>query len=173
MGDPGRDVVHLAGEKMVDAELRLIDGIAAELEPELVVVQTAMKSELIPLGIVNLDVKNRGLVNLGPRSLLSRHAGKEVERAKLLHRPPLARNSHQMGIVPLDARKLLVQGIPSKEPLENLAFARLRVLAETPLCPSFSHHVEFGVARLLIFAENDLHRLGQPHEEAKRVGTAR
>jgi hypothetical protein len=56
---------------MVDAELRLVDRVPAELQPQLVSVQPAMKGELVPLGVVNLDVKNRGFVDLGPQPLLS------------------------------------------------------------------------------------------------------
>jgi hypothetical protein len=36
---------------MVDAELRLVDRVPAKLQPQLVIVQPAMKGELAPLGV--------------------------------------------------------------------------------------------------------------------------
>src|SRR5712692_3573556 len=105
MGYAAGHLAELAWAQLVDAPFRLVDGRAPELEPDLVVVASAVEAVLLALGVVGIGAEVNTLVMLRSAcTTLARHADEVVEHTD--HRNVAAalrrRRAHQTRMVALD-----------------------------------------------------------------------
>src|SRR5579883_456756 len=172
MGDAGRHVVHLAGAQVLDAELGLVRRVAAKLQPQLVVVQPAVEAALLALGVVDLDVEDRRLVELRAGAALAGDALEEVKGAQLGDAAPLRRHADQRGVVALDQVALAGRVVPEQQALAHGIMCVGSAAVPRPARPARADYVKLRVAHLLVDAEERLDGVAQPREQPQAVAVA-
>src|ERR1043165_107490 len=86
-GDPvrhaARNVRHLAGIELECAPFGMVQGMTAELKPDLVLIAAAVKTVLLFLEIINIDAELLTVIQHGrARPAFACHSGKIIERAE-------------------------------------------------------------------------------------------
>ncbi len=121
-----RDVRHLPWVELDDSPFGIVGRVAAELEPDFVFVEAAMKPALLPFQVVNVDAEFiAGVQHRRPRAALAGHAGEIIEGADFLEpAPPLFDAADQLRALALDPD--IRRRVPKAQVLQDAVIIRSR-----------------------------------------------